>query len=351
MPTYEQFWPNPVLKPGVRERCGNMQGPELIRELLRSGLKIAETDDYDSVVSTNLKDLVEYSARYPFPNAPMADSSDGLKIHDPTPVLMVAAFVKNTINTKTKKTKTGNIILDGTVTFDKIGSLFTHLATDSVYPDKDIAHKMVLQTPGSLLKAVYENPHMTDILRIVSSSIEMTKISFLMQNLVPDGLSKVRVGASIVHGNGVFAEHQINAGDVITMYPCDIIALDNPGGGMRLYRADGKDLTRTEANVYIAYLCKVQGTRIAIAGDPDKYCPAACAHIINDGAYIDKADFTLDEAVQYTEKSCNTQNCHFVSVADCAMVAIATKVIQKDEEVFAGYGAEFWGHIAKRGNL
>jgi hypothetical protein len=347
MPTDEQLWPVGNIKPSVREWCGNMQGSELIRELLRNGLNISSGDDYQLSLDKHLKELVEYSARFPFPGPPVVDSSEGATLNEPIPVLMVSAFATHTLDTKTKKTKAGKIILSGPVTFDALGALFTQLATLTIYPDKDTARKF-LQNPASLLDSINANPYLVDIIRM-TDSYEITKISFLMKNVVPEGLAKVRVGASAIHGNGVFAEHQIDVGDLITMYPCDVLALDNPNGGMRFYRADGKDLLRTEANMYVAYLCKVEGTRMAIAGDPDKHCPAACAHIINDGAYIDKHDFGLDEAMRYTEKSYHMQNCHFVSLADCCMVAIATKVIQKDQEVLAGYGAEFWGHIAKRG--
>lgn len=347
MPTDENLWPVRNIKAEVRQRCGTMQGTELIRELLRNGLNISSGDDYQSSLDRHLKELVAYSARFPFPDPPVADSSEGAIMHDPTPVLMISAFAKNTLDTNVKKTKAGKFILHGPVTFDALGAMFTELAIQTIYPDKEKARKMI-QNPGFLLEAIDSNPYLIDIIRM-ADSYEMTKIIFLLQNLVPEGLSKVRVGASAIHGNGVFANHQINVGDVITMYPCDVLGLDDPGGGMRFYRADGRDLLRTEANMYIAYLCKVEGTRMAIAGDPDKYCPAACAHIINDGAYLDKHDFGLDEAMRYTEQSYRKQNCHFVSLADCSMVAVATKIIQKDEEVLAGYGAEFWGHVAKRG--
>ncbi len=349
MPTDESFWPVRNLKPGVRERCGDMKGTDLIRELIRNGLNISDTDDYQRAINQHLKELVAYSARFPFPKPPVADSSQGATMMDPTPVLMVSGFAANILEANTKKNKTGKIVLSGPVTFDTLGTLITQLATQTIYPDKEIALKFI-QNPGMLLKTLNSNPYLIDIVRMVDS-FEMTKISFLMHNIVPEGLAKVRVAASFIHGNGVFAEHQINVGDLITMYPCDVLVVDNPGGGMRFYHSSGNDLTRAECNMYIAYLCKVEGTRMAIAGDPDKYCPAACAHIINDGAYIDKHDFGLDEAMRYTEASYHKQNCHFVSLADCCMVAIATKVIHKDQEVLAGYGAEFWGHVAKRGGV
>ena len=67
MPTDEHLWPVRNIKPSVRERCGNMQGSELIRELLRNGLNISSGDDYQLSLDKHLKELVEYSARFPFP--------------------------------------------------------------------------------------------------------------------------------------------------------------------------------------------------------------------------------------------------------------------------------------------
>mgnify|MGYP006138463047 CR=1 FL=1 len=332
-------------KAGASERHeGGATGPALIRELLSSGLHISASSDHQTSLDKDLKQLLEYSSRYPFPSAPQAGSSVESTIHEPTPLLAVPAFVNAIIARQIKKTKGGRVIVDGPVTFDRFGSLVTDMVSQATYPRKEHARDMALDF-DALIGAISDN--ILDLMRIVDRK-EMVMINFLMANLVPEGLSKVRVAPSSIHGNGVFAEHRINAGDLITVYPCDVLAIDNPGGGMRLYRSNGDAILRAEAAVLYAYLCKVEGTKLAVAGDPDTHSPAACAHIINDGAFLEKADFSLEEAKAYMEESYVKQNCHFVSLADCCMVAVATKPIKKDEEVFAGYGAEFWGECARR---
>lgn len=335
----------PLLKvsPAVRERCGNIKGPELMRELMRFSLNVAPTDDHEIALSARLNEVCSWCHKFPFP-----EQHANEQLVDKMPILFICALSKLSIDYHTKMTKNGKTIVDGQITFDKIGSLMTRLVEYVIYPNEHAAFCM-LNDPDYLMNEFCRQAFMYEIMIKVDKK-ELIKISFLMKNIVPEGLSKVRVGHSAVHGNGVFAKRQINVGEIITMHPCDVIAISDDEG-MHLFRSDGKQLLHAEASMYINYLCKVEGTRLAVAGDPDKYSSASCAHIINDGAYIDNADFGLDEAVEYMEKSSNAQNCNIVSLMDCCMVAVATKVIKKGEEVFTGYGAEFWGHIAKREDI
>lgn len=59
-----------------------------------------------------------------------------------------------------------------------------------------------------------------------------------------------------------------------------------------------------------------------------------------------KKDFDVNDVLKYIEESLRAQNCHFISLAGCAMAVMASRNIKSGEEVLAAYGAGFWSKYA-----
>tara|TARA_B110001450_G_scaffold35770_1_gene31448 strand:- start:805 stop:1953 length:1149 start_codon:yes stop_codon:yes gene_type:complete len=175
---------------------------------------------------------------------------------------------------------------------------------------------------------------------------EMCMLACLVKNIVPAGINSVTVKSSPLHGNGVFAKRPIKKGEIITMYPCHAFLLCVEGVGTLWAMTNGENMLRTTASMLAGYSAEVEPTRISIAGDPDIYTNDACGHLINDGACIMKKDFDVNDVLKYIEDSLRAQNCHFISLAGCALAVMASRNIKTGEEVLAAYGAGFWSKYA-----
>ena len=79
---------------------------------------------------------------------------------------------------------------------------------------------------------------------------------------------------------------------------------------------------------------------ITILGLPDLDQDMAYAgHLINDGA---RAPSTEDELERYMEETQQLANAQFLPLEYLHVVTIATRDIQKDEEIFVTYGPVYW---------
>lgn len=175
---------------------------------------------------------------------------------------------------------------------------------------------------------------------------EMCMLSFLLKNIVPAGIKSVSVRPSPLHGNGVFARRAIKKGHIVTMYPCHAFAFSVEGTGTLWAMANGETILHTTASMFAGYSAEVEPTRIAIAGDPDKYTKDACGHLINDGACILKNDFGVDDVLRYVSESTRKQNCHFIPLGGAALAVVASRDIKGGEEVLTAYGSGFWSRYA-----
>lgn len=286
-----------------------------------------------------VKELVELNSRFLFPKAEKCI----------TPGFLVPAIVDAVIDS-VPKCKRGRIAVDGQLTLDKLGDIITSIAHRVAYicdQDQDLVLGALRECPESVV-SLLQSPGMGDAV-VTMEPEDFIKFCLLTRNLVTSGLNKVRVLPSSVHGNGVFASVNIKKGDVITMYPADYVTA-KPSDDLekRWYKTSGESITQTECEMMFLYLALVENTIFQIAGDPDKYSAASCGHLINDGASLDKPNFTREDMNAYLAKSWCSQNCTFVPIAGCAVAVVATKPIPKDSEVFAAYGVSFWGQFSPR---
>lgn len=154
-------------------------------------------------------------------------------------------------------------------------------------------------------------------------------------------LSRLRVELSSVAegaGRGVFATEDCLEGDLLTCYPGDILL--HPTGFIPPPKEKGIDDDATLRDLLSRY-CIGMTEEYAIMGLPTLDQDMAYAgHLINDG--IAKPPETEDQLEQYLEESEAKANAQLIPLENLHMVAIATRDIQKDEEVTVFYGPIYW---------
>lgn len=263
---------------------------------------------------------------------------------DSSPVVIIPAAVENLL----LKHGLGGGCIDVQRQFDvhSMGKMMKEFANIVLNQLRDDGALLLTLAHGALLKPFEDVRGLKQILPYATKT-EMTMISILIKNIVPQGLNNACVKSSPIHGNGVFARRKIKKGDIITMYPCDGFILNIPGNGDLHAKANGDAMLYTEAALLSAYSATVGLTGVSICGDPDKHTNAACGHIINDGSSLLKDDFEPEDVVKYMEESTATCNCYFVSLSGVVLAVVACKDINKGEEVLTSYGAAFWAKYAR----
>ena len=279
--------------------------------------------------------------------------------------LLVPCIVRDELHSR-RFSKNGRIILNGPVTFESFGREVKAIAdavVDTVWgngPDDPgrtlsllLLHAARMggdkgdapESSESSSRMLWTDGFIDAMVHVCGAGLVQTCI--LAKNIVPENLSKARIGTSVVHGNGVFASQNLRRGELITVYPSDVVAFDDAKqGGMRLHRSDGKKLTHIDTMKLLPYMCRVEGTNLSIAADPDREaCPAACGHLINDGSFLHTPNFTIDEAKLYIEESTRLQNCYFVPISGCCVVVLASRDIVAGEEILTAYGLSYFQFI------
>jgi hypothetical protein len=203
-------------------------------------------------------------------------------------------------------------------------------------------------------------------------SLETVRYNLLCTRLPNLQLDRCRVAPSTIPdaGMGVFSTRDIKAGELITLFPGDALLVWNDEVGV--LRAGltvrcgphivqrGTDaaahFTSTEARRYELKI----GTRESIVADvrittttdgPTNYHAAYLAHMINDGACLLPERTTTGTAVTATAKAeqeyeLTSYRRHNAAICDvygsCHYMAVATRDIAKDEEIFVSYGIGYW---------
>jgi hypothetical protein len=314
----------------------DLTGDALAREVVDK-CKLIPDSVSSIIANVDVTYLMELNQRFAFP------SEHGEVI---TPCLLVPSLF-DAVWATVPKTANGRLLINGPVTLESVAEAITELARRVAYLDKedkevtlDVATALTNLAAGGLTSGLIDA--MTTM-----TADDFVRYWMLKEAIVPEGLNSVRVGPSRVHGNGVFARRNIKKGDLITMYPTEIIT-SKPRSDLekRWYRSGGKNLTLTECEMATLYLATVENTPFQIASiDPDVYSPACCGHLINDGSCLDKPDFTRADANEYIMHSCEKQNCTFVPIAGCAVAVVATRDIHKRNEVYTAYGISFWAQF------
>lgn len=163
-------------------------------------------------------------------------------------------------------------------------------------------------------------------------------------------LCRVRVGPSVLHGNGVFATRDIAAEELITLYPGDAL----------LYWADGDRRQLRDISVFFGshvpqaarkpervvswsareYEVSTSATT-SIVGDPSLSTdPAYLAHLCNDGAAFLTSSGA--ERADYLRVSTKAMNAYFIGIEGCHFATIAHRPIKTGEEILVSYGEGYW---------
>ena len=191
----------------------------------------------------------------------------------------------------------------------------------------------------------------TNLLKNTSNCYELDlKKEELLRMKLGLNIDKVCIKPSKIHGNGLYAKVNIKKGDIITLYPCDVLVyypetnkeIDHPVG--YIFSDELKELPEMQAifnnnrQLYKGYQLTVNET-YSIIGMPE-ICDNTTymGHICNDGARgHTKEDKKIYETVSFLKS-----NAHFKNICDCMMAIVAMKDIQKDNEILVTYGHGYW---------
>ena len=162
------------------------------------------------------------------------------------------------------------------------------------------------------------------------------------------------ISSSNVHGLGVFSNRDMNAGDIITIYPADIaVEVVDPQSNQfnvliskELYNLKFSEIGFTKENLiescsdfFRSYLVQLTET-INISATPELHNDVTyIGHMINDGTNIIPIDENTSE--EYDTMSESKQNCYFKYYNNLLFV-VAKKSISKDEELFVMYCSKYW---------
>lgn len=162
------------------------------------------------------------------------------------------------------------------------------------------------------------------------------------------------VASSKIHQLGVFANKDLALGDIITIYPADIVVETvneeskecNLLVSKELYDLKFSNIEFTKENVieqcsdfFYNYLITLT-ENINISGSPEfNSNPTYCGHMINDGTEILPTDESMID--DYVNSSQLASNCGFKNFNNVLFV-IASKDIKQGEEILVTYGHNYW---------
>ena len=160
----------------------------------------------------------------------------------------------------------------------------------------------------------------------------------------PPGLKKVYLKESSVHGLGVFAQKDLKAGELITIYPPHYVLYYPQGkeadqNNIEAYLNDTFSQAKITPELYDIYSFNVN-SYYSFYGDPEIRDPDFLGHMINDGV-------KSTDPVEYNKLFLIKNNATPVDVGKfgLTLAIMAIKDIKKDEEILIPYGVEYWKNI------
>ena len=160
-------------------------------------------------------------------------------------------------------------------------------------------------------------------------------------------IDKTYINHSKIHGNGLFAKVNINKGDIITLYPCDVLAYypeekRETVGYMfseeLQNNEDSKSKFNTNRAFYKDYQYSINNT-YSIIGLPEiNNNPAYLGHICNDGAQ----GHSIKDKEIYEKISVIKSNAYYKNICDCMVAIVAFRDIKINEEILVTYGHGYW---------
>jgi SET domain-containing protein len=176
--------------------------------------------------------------------------------------------------------------------------------------------------------------------------LELKKEELLRMKLGLD-IDKTCIKKSKVHGNGLFAKVKIKKGEIITFYPCDVMAYYPEKDREIVGYIFNEELKENEQvkkifndnrKFYKDYQFAVNNN-YSIIGMPEiTNNPAYLGHICNDGA---RGHSVKDKEI-YEKISVLKSNAHYKIICDCIVAIVAMRNIEIDEEILITYGHGYW---------
>jgi len=160
-------------------------------------------------------------------------------------------------------------------------------------------------------------------------------------------IDKVYIKQSKIHGNGLFAKQKINKGEIITIYPCDVLAYypeETRKSVGYMFSEELQDNTEvkqkfnTNRTFYKDYQYAINNT-YSIIGLPEINTNTTyLGHICNDGA---QGHSEKDKEI-YEKISILKSNAYYKNICDCMVAIVAFRDIQSNEEILVTYGHGYW---------
>jgi hypothetical protein len=204
------------------------------------------------------------------------------------------------------------------------------------------------------------NTEMLDMTqKLVLSSCKMNnipedKIPFLMcdfPQFTPKNFFPVELKKSKIHGNGLFVTRKVPKGEVLTMYPCHMMAFKPKNGNpVKLFfkNYEQKNFTMD----YAQMLKSTHDDNVYVVGDPTiPFVRSTSAHFINDPYPYTQNLKTLskDANLETLGKAYIDYELRVQSMANSAIYhtdtyayAKAIKNIEEGEEILAPYDFDYW---------
>ena len=142
-------------------------------------------------------------------------------------------------------------------------------------------------------------------------------------------LNKVYIKKSNIEGLGVFALDYIKKGEIVSLYPSDIVRLYH---GKEYYQVCA-DYAKVEVNPKYAYKINDYCTIIA---DSQCHDMNLAGHIINDSVKLESDQYQLYHDLSQEKRNCLYYPYHLF------ILIVASKDIHKDEELLVSYGVPYW---------
>lgn len=203
------------------------------------------------------------------------------------------------------------------------------------------------------LQNKYKNKPKYDKLDYIKLDLLSRKLSLPLNN--------VELKPSKIHGKGVFTIKKILKGQIITMYPADIVSFLTEGrldgdenklqNKITMYSYEMIDLKNKNPDISISlkdyddYKYSIDFTNYDIYGNPEfDRNPAYLGHFINDSARCHKNPKSIP--IYYNVTSAK-RNCEFENICGLQIAIIAIRDIEIGEELFLSYGIGYWNSIIK----
>lgn len=217
----------------------------------------------------------------------------------------------------------------------------------SVAHEPSEAPPVTLDTVQKELVRRYNNGRVENMKKVVSRDGKEYDLDGMKMILLTDigchHLNRVVIRESNVHGSGVFATENIRKGELITLYPGDVVDFF-PNEGQRIeFRSisDREKQVSADGVVLLSPDYSISGGKgYSVFGDPRfTRNPSYLGHMVNDGSTYNPDSETAES---YRERSQEKANCYFRSISGLHIATIAGRDIKEGEELFASYGHGYW---------